>query len=337
MPTTTGVQQDILASTLRILARDAKDSTFRAIALLDAVQRAGNIEEVSGGSYVDIPLVLTDHSTITQLSTGYESVSLAVKDVMRTGSSIWADFTAPVVITKKEQLSNKGERAILKIAETRMKQVVGMLRRETNKQIVAGNSTILTDLNTLNGAVSGGFLHGAAFGSQSGTVQGISKAAFPQSYQNQYVDAGGTLTINEMQQILVQTKVFGAEGDVDILLASPNSYSAYRSLLEDNERYTSIKEMQDMSGRLALVFGGAAVYIEPSLSGVLASDGNPLSQYFLNSKLFNLYTDPDAFYEVEPMQSIPGYAAMGADIMVRCQLTASSLSGLGILTDGEAV
>lgn len=337
MPTTTGVQQDILASTLRILARDAKDSTFRAIALLDAVQRAGNIEEVSGGSYVDIPLVLTDHSTITQLSTGYESVSLAVKDVMRTGSSIWADFTAPVVITKKEQLSNKGERAILKIAETRMKQVVGMLRRETNKQIVAGNSTILTDLNTLNGAVSGGFLHAAAFGSQSGTVQGISKAAFPQSYQNQFEDASGALTINAMQQLLVQTKVFGAEGDVDILLASPNSYSAYRSLLEDNERYTSIREMQDMSGRLALVFGGAAVYIEPSLSGVLASDGNPLSQYFLNSKLFNLYTDPDAFYEVEPMQSIPGYAAMGADIMVRCQLTASSLSGLGILTDGEAV
>jgi len=337
MPTTSGVQQDILASTLRILARDAKDSTFRAIALLDAVQRAGNIEEVSGGSYVDIPLVLTDHSTITQLSTGYESVNMTVKDVMRTGSSKWALFTAPIAITKKEQLANTGERAVLKIAETRLKQVVGMLRRETNKQIVAGNSTILSDLQTLNGAVTGGFLHAAAFGSQSGTVQGISKAAFPQSYQNQFMDANGNLSTNEMQQLMVQTKIFGTEGDVDIILASPNSYSAYRSLLEDNERYTSIKEMQDMSGRLALVFGGAAVYIEPSMSGVLASDGNPLSQYFLNSQLFNLYADPNAFFEVEPMKALPGYAAMGADIYVNCQLTASSLSGLGILTDGEAV
>lgn len=337
MPTTTGVQQDILASTLRVLARDAKDSTFRAIALLDAVRSAGNIEEVSGGSYVDIPLVLTDHSTITQLSNGYESVSLAVKDIMRTGTSSWCDAVAPIVITKKEELSNKGERALVKIAETRMKQVVGMLQREVNKQICAGNSTILTDLNTLNGAVTGGFLHAATFGTQTGTVQGVNKASFPTSYQNQFIDAGGTLTINEMQQLLVQTKVFGPEGDVDIILASPNSYSAYRSLLEDNERYTTIKEMQDMSGRLALVFGGAPVYIEPSIAGVNGSNGNPLSQYFLNSRLFNLYTDPDAFFEVEAMQAIPGYASMAANIMVRVQLTASNLSGHGILTNGEAV
>lgn len=336
MPTTSGVQQDILASTLRILRDREVDSTFRAIALLDACERAGNIVQESGGSYVDVPLVLTDHSQITQLTNGYESVNLAVSDVMRTGTSSWCDAVAPIVITKKEELSNKGERAMIRIAETRMKQVMGMLRREINKQIVAGNSTILTDLQTLNGAVAGGFLHGATFGTQTGTAQGVDKASFPQSYQNQYVDAGGTLTIAAMQELLIQTKVFGPEGDVDIVLASPESYAAYRSLLEDNERYQSIQEMQDMSGRLALVFGGAPVYIEPQLSGVNASDGNPLSQYFLNSALFNLYTDEDAFFEVEPMESIPGYASMAANIIVRMQLTASNFSGLGILTDANA-
>lgn len=336
MPTTTGVQADILASTLRILRDKEVDSTFRAIALLDACERAGNIVEESGGSYVDVPLVLTDHSQITQLSNGYESVSLAVKDVMRTGTSSWCDAVAPIVITKKEELSNKGERAIIRIAETRMKQVMGMLRREINKQIVAGNSTILTDLNTLNGAVAGGFLHAATFGAQTGTVQGVDKAAFTESYQNQFVDAGGSLSVANMQSLLIDTKVYGPEGDVDIILASPESYAVYRGLLEDNERYASIQEMQDMSGRLALVFGGAPVYIEPQLSGVNGSDGNPLSQYFLNSALFNLYTDEDAFFEVEPMESIPGYATMAANIIVRMQLTASNLSGHGILTNGNA-
>ena len=130
MPTTSGVQQDILASTLRILRDREVDSTFRAIALLDAVQKAGNLERISGGSYVDVPLILTDHSQITQLSSGYESVNLAVKDVMRTGTSSWCDAVAPIVITKKESLSNKGERAVIRIAEARMKQVMGMLRRE---------------------------------------------------------------------------------------------------------------------------------------------------------------------------------------------------------------
>lgn len=336
MPTTTGVQADILASTLRILRDKEVDSTFRAIALLDACERAGNIVRESGGSYVDVPLVLTDHSSITQLSSGYEGVSLAVKDVMRTGTSSWCDAVAPIVITKKEELSNKGERAIIRIAETRMKQVMGMLRREINKQIVAGNSTILTDLNTLNGAVAGGFLHAADFGTQTGTVQGVDKAAFPESYQNQFIDAGGGLSIAEMQSLLIDTKVYGPEGDVDIILASPESYAVYRGLLEDNERYASIQEMQDMSGRLALVFGGAPVYIEPQLSGVNGSNGNPLSQYFLNSALFNLYTDDDAFFEVEPLESIPGYASMAANIIVRMQLTASNLSGHGILTNGNA-
>lgn len=336
MPTTSGVQADILASTLRILRDKEVDSTFRAIALLDACDRAGNIVRESGGSYVDVPLVLTDHSQVTQLTSGYESVNLAVSDVMRTGTSSWCDAVAPIVITKKEELSNKGERAIIRIAETRMKQVMGMLRREINKQIVAGNSTILTDLNTLNGAVAGGFLHAATFGTQTGTVQGVAKATFPESYQNQFIDAGGALTTTEMQQVLIDTKVYGPEGDVDIILASPESYAVYRGLLEDNERYTSIQEMQDMSGRLALVFGGAPVYIEPQLSGVNGSNGNPLSQYFLNSSLFNLYTDEDAFFEVEPLESIPGYASMAANIIVRMQLTASNLSGHGILTNGNA-
>lgn len=336
MPTTSGVQADILASTLRILRDKEVDSTFRAIALLDACDRAGNIVRENGGSYVDVPLVLTDHSQVTQLSSGYEGVNLAVSDVMRTGTSSWCDAVAPIVITTKESLSNKGERAQIRIAETRMKQVMGMLRREINKQIVAGNSTILTDLNTLNGAVAGGFLHAATYGTQTSTAQGVDKAAFPESYQNQFIDAGGNLSIAEMQELLIQTKVFGPEGDVDIILASPESYAVYRGLLEDNERYTSIKEMQDMSGRLALVFGGSPVYIEPQLSGVNGSNGNPLSQYFLNSGLFNLYTDEDAFFEVEPMESIPGYASMAANIIVRMQLTASNLSGHGILTNGNA-
>jgi hypothetical protein len=151
MPTTTGVQNDILASTLRILRDKEVDNTFRIIPLLDAVNRLGNVEEVDGGSYIDSPVILTDHSTITQLTTGYEAVSLAVKDPMRTASYSWCDATAPVVITRKEELSNKGERAIVRIAEARLKQTMGMFKREIEKQLIAGSSTILTDLQTLNG------------------------------------------------------------------------------------------------------------------------------------------------------------------------------------------
>ena len=151
MPVTTGVQNDILASTLRILRDKFVDNTFRTIPLLDAVQTLGNVEDVDGGSYIDSPVILTDHSTITQLSTGYEAVSLAVKDPLRTATYSWCDAVAPVVITRKEELSNKGQRAVVRIAEARLKQTMGMFKREIEKQLIRGNSTILTDMQTLNG------------------------------------------------------------------------------------------------------------------------------------------------------------------------------------------
>ena len=77
-----GIQYDILASTLRILRDREVDNTFRTIPLLEAVERAGNVEMINGGQKVDHPVILAEHSNITQLTTGYESVNLAVKDAL---------------------------------------------------------------------------------------------------------------------------------------------------------------------------------------------------------------------------------------------------------------
>ena len=101
------IQYDILASTLRLLVDREVDNTFRTVPMLEAAQRAGNVEKIDGGQKVDHPVILAEHSSITQLSTGYEAVNLAVKDPLRTASFDWCDFVAPVVITKKEELSTR--------------------------------------------------------------------------------------------------------------------------------------------------------------------------------------------------------------------------------------
>ena len=343
MPTTTGVQNDILASTLRILRDKYVDNTFKIIPLLDAIQTLGNVEDVDGGSYIDSPVILTDHSTITQLSTGYEAVSLAVKDPMRTATYSWCDAVAPVVITRKEELSNKGQRAVVRIAEARLKQTMGMFKREIEKQRIRGNSTILTDLQTLNGldgtanGDSGWFEGNAAFGAQSNSVGGISKSGFPKSWQNQVQD--GTFAANglkKMQSLLIDCQQFAPEGDVDIILASPTSYGLYKDQLQQLERYVSATEQRNMAGRLALEFNGAAMYIEPNLGFTGGAGANKMSMYFLNSQLFNVYFDRDAKFELGDMESISGYAAMSAQIAVRMQVCTSNLSGHGILINAES-
>lgn len=337
MPTTTGVQNDILASTLRILRDKYVDNTFKIIPLMDAIQTLGNVEDVDGGSYIDSPVILTDHSTITQLSTGYEAVSLAVKDPLRTATYSWCDAVAPVVITRKEELSNKGQRAVIRIAEARLKQTMGMFKREIEKQLIRGNSTILTDLQSLNGldGATGWFEEGA-FGSQTNSVGGIAKSDFPSAWQNQVQDGSfASNGLKKMQQLLIDCQQFAPEGDVDIILASPISYGLYKDELQQLERYVSASEQRNMAGRLGLEFNGAAMYIEPNLGFTGSGGSNKMSMYFLNSQLFNVYFDRDAKFELSDMENISGYAAMSSQMAVRMQICTSNLSGHGILVNAE--
>ena len=145
------ISNDILSSTLRILLDEEVDNLFRAVPLLQRMKEKGGIETYQGGQKLDVPLILSEHSSITQMSSGYEPVNLAVKDVLRNATFNWCDFIAPVVITQKEELSNRGDRAIVSIAEARMKATMGQLQREVEKQLVADASTILTELNSLDG------------------------------------------------------------------------------------------------------------------------------------------------------------------------------------------
>jgi len=173
------ISNDILSSTLRILLDEAVDNLYRSTPLLDQIRADGGLELYDGGSQLDVPLILEEHSSITQMSSGYEPINLAVQDALRQASFGWCDFIAPIVITQREELSNKGDRAVLSIAEARMKSVMGTLRREWEKQAVAGTSTILSDMLTLNGGASGtGFLEGLATGAQNNTVGGLAKATF---------------------------------------------------------------------------------------------------------------------------------------------------------------
>jgi len=333
------LQPDILASTLRILRDKYVDNTFKSIPLIENMESLGLVEKVDGGSKINHPVVLTDHSSLTQLSSGYESVNLAVKDPLRTAEHNWCDFVAPIVLTRKEELSNKGERAKVRILEARLKQTIGMVKREVEKQLLQGNSGILTELETLNGLdANTGWFEELAFGSQTNTVGGIAKSSYPESWQNQVRDVGGAFStdgISKMQQLIIDVQQYAPEGDVDLILASPLSYGLYKDQLQLQERYTSATEQRNMAGRLGLEFNGARMYISPNL-GYDGGAGTKMSMMFLNSKLFNIYFDKDAYFEMSPMEKVSGYVAMSCEMLVRMQIASSNLSGHGIIVNAES-
>jgi len=326
------ISNDVLSSTLRILLEEEVDNLFKAVPLLEEMRKSGGVETYDGGQKLDVPLILAEHSSITQLSNGYEPVDLAVKDALRNASFNWCDFVAPVVITKKEELSNKGPRAIVSIAEARMKSVMGLLQREVEKQLIAGSSSVLSDLNTLRASstsrANGGFMAGAAYGSQSGQVGGIDTAAFS-TFQNQY-KSSATLSISDMTDLYIQCQAYTPGGGApNVIISSAENYRDYKALLFANERFMG--ESQLDGGRLALMFHGARMYYDPFLDNV--TDGtNDIRAYFLNTDYLKLAFDSSAQFEMEDFEHISGYASRSANIFTRMQMYVQHLGAQGLLT-----
>ena len=338
------ISNDLLSSTLFAIRDGEVDELYKKVAFLDGARKKGGIETETGGIKLQRPLSLAEHSSITQLATGYEPVSLAVNDVLRPAIYDWCDFVSPILVTRKEELENSGEYAIVKIVEARMKSVMGMLRRELNKQILVGNSTVLTAMNTLNGSISStGFLEAdlPSGTNQNNTVGGISKTTFPvPGWKNQYANSGTFATngLNAMSKIYIGANSVAPMGDISHIIGTEDFMARYKAALFQNERFINEKTLD--GGRMSLAFSGAAVEADPALTGInvtsTADGSQPLSAYFLNYDGIKLVFHKDADFAVSPFEYVSGTTARSAQLYVKCQLIADFLGGQGMLVNANS-
>jgi hypothetical protein len=336
------ISNELLSSTLFSIRDGEVDELFQRVPFLDFAKRLGGIEYEDGGIKIQRPLAVSNHSTITQLATGYEPVSLAVQDVMQPALYEWSDFVAPIVITKKEELENSGEKAIVKIVEARMRNVMGLLRREINRQLVAGDSAVLTSLNTLNGvATATGFLEQGAptAAGQTNTLGGLARSLVPDGNGlfNRIFNANnvfGTDGIRGMHQIAAETSARAPMGDVKLVLCSEAGYANYRRALFAQERY--IDEKQLNAGYMSLAFGNAAVVQDVFMPTNAGTGANlQATMYFINFDGIKLVMHSDGDLTVSPFEYIPGTTARSAQIYWKGQLIADNLASCALLFNGE--
>ena len=341
------ISNELLSSTLFSIRDGEVDELFQRVPFLDFAKKMGGIEYLDGGIKIQRPMAVSQHSSITQLATGYEPVSLAVQDVMQPALYEWADFVAPIVITKKEELENSGEKAIVKIVEARMRNVMGILRREINKQLVAGNSAVLTQLLSLNGdpasGITTGFLQQGlpAAATQANTVGGLARSLVPDGYglfNRSFACAGATPFstdgIRGMQQLAAETSARAPMGEIKLILASEAGYANYRRALFNQERY--IDEKQLNAGYMSLAFGNAAVCQDVFFPKTADMDtGVPSTMFFINFDGIKLVMHSDGDLAVSPFEYIPGTTARSAQIYWKGQLIADNLASCAVLTNGE--
>ena len=327
------ISNDLLSSTLYSIRDSEVDQLYRKTAFLDLCKANGGIEYEDGGIKIQRPLSVIDHSTITTLPTGYEPVSLAVSDVLRPAIYEWSDFVAPIVITKKEEMENQSEKAIVKIVEARMKNVMSMLRREVNKQILAGSSTTLTTLNTLNGEASTtGFLEAGlpAAGTQTNTVGGLSKNGLNvPGWFNAFLQGTAATVVDDLTQVYQDTNQFSPFGDVRAIIVNPATFQAYKAALFTNERFMSADSLD--AGRLQLAFHGAVMEQDNEMPAN-AGAATRFSALLLNFEGIKMVMHPDGDYSVGPFEHISGTTARAAQLYWKGQLIADHLRGCGVLS-----
>jgi hypothetical protein len=239
----------ILSTTLQLLRDKLVDNSYLAHPLIRAIEEHGNLVKVSGGLRVEQPVIFGDHSTITELSNGFEPVSMAVTDPFQAAKFEYANFTQPIVLSAVEKAANKGDLAVVNILESKMKNVMLSLKKEVSKQIIRGDSSVLTSLETLNGMGTAatavnttGWFQRAAFGAQAtNTVGGLSKSTFQaQNWQNQVFNSAGTLALSHLDDLFINAQIYNPSGAFpDILLLSPACYSAFMNLQQSSVRYVS--------------------------------------------------------------------------------------------------
>jgi len=133
------VSTDILATTLAYVLEQETEAVKRRHAFLDYAEKAGGIVEIDGGSKVQVPVAVKDHSVITYHTDGYEATDETIQDVMNYAEYPWAFWTAPVAISAKRRLENSGERAIIDLYSAHLKSTMDLLGRNLNAQILNGS------------------------------------------------------------------------------------------------------------------------------------------------------------------------------------------------------
>lgn len=176
------ISNELLTTTLQSVRDEFIDQLYKNTPILDWLNRTKHGKQVeSWGIFIQEPFAVAEHAGLTAFPTGAESLNIAVADVTQPAKYYPADMGAPIVIFRKEEEENKGnDKAIIKILSVRTKSVLGVARRAISRQILAGDDVtgLAASLLSLYGHQTGvttGFLEGAATGSQTNTVGGLSK------------------------------------------------------------------------------------------------------------------------------------------------------------------
>lgn len=329
---------------MALLGEQLQDQSPASLPLFAIAEAKGNRIEKDGGSRIEIPLMIGDSTSGTQLATGYEALNMAVKSPFRKAAFNWFDVEIPIIMSSTDALSNKGESARVDMAKGLIQKALISLKRDINRAFFQGTywtGNPYTDLRSAYGATTAAtsnYLEGVAVASRVSTPGGLAQATYgADGWANQYKDCGASLTLAKLDELMNKCMDESPLGEApDVIFMSQACYNAFSALAKNVTMPSDIKDRFNFQKGVLREYNGAAVYQTKWLGFTAENPAKPVSAYCFNSTNLKIYNDVDAWFKMTDMVEVPGSSALAAKMKLRMQIVIDNLSGQGLLLDAEA-
>lgn len=259
----------VSAVTRRFFLPTLYDNIFNAHPLMKRAKEKGWYKKVSGGEDVNIPLEYAIMSASGSY-TGAETLDTSDSDTFTAAKLDWKQYYANVLISRRDELKNKGTAQVVNFVKGKMKNAEKTLRRR-----LGSTTGIYSD-----GGTSSEIVGLQAWVNADETVGGISQAN-NSWWQAKEDTSTTTLTLSAMQ-----TRYNAAsEGDEkpSVITTTKSIYNTYWGLLQPQQRFQD--EETAKAGFTSLMFNGA-----PVISDTNCPSGD---MYFLNENHLHLIVHED--------------------------------------------
>lgn len=271
---------DIVTTTIQNRSKTLADNSLKQNALLNWLNKKGNVKTVDGGNVILQELMYNDANTQNAGSySGYDVIDITPNSPLTSAQYDFKQYAAAVTISGLEQLQNAGKAQMISLLDGRMQVAEKQLQNQLSAGIYSdGTGNSGKDITGLAAAIS--------TAPTSGTYGGINRATwtFWRNVAFSGVTDGGAAVSSAniqsyMNRVLLQT-IRGTDAP-DIAVADNNYYRFFLESMQAIQRVTD--ETEAASGFSSLAYYGAGKKMSVFCDGGIGGSIPTNRMYFINS------------------------------------------------------
>lgn len=294
---------EIVTTTLRNRSGKLADSVSKNNAILNRLNKRGNIKPFDGGRTIVQELEYAENSTFRRYS-GYEQLNIAPSDVFTAAEFDIKQAAVAVSISGLEQLQNSGSERVIDLLESRIKNAERTMQNNISADMYSDG--------TADGGKQIGGLQSLIADTPTNTVGGINRSTWA-FWKNVSFDAttdgSAAATSSNIQSYMnrVWLQVVRGTDRPDLIIADNNYYRLYWESLQAIQRITSTDMAE--AGFSSLKYMDADVVFDGGYGGNAPTN----HMYFINTNY--LFWRPHRDRNMVPLD--PDRFSVNQDAMVK--------------------